>query len=291
MPRHPAPTPPEPQPAVSLWRRFFVEPWQRLEQEQRDFLASPAARRFDFKLAGVLVTVAVCLSLQYYFILARDAFETAETSLHGLGLDGAADWLHEALHDSAQWRINELTYWTLGNLFLYLVVPVLLIRLVLREPLTAYGMKLRGAFSDWWIYLVMFGIVAPLLLIVSHDAHFKKTYPFYRVRLGEPLWPNVWRWELLYFCQFIGLEFFFRGFLLHGVKHRFGPYAIFVMTIPYCMIHFGKPLPETFAAILAGLALGFMSLKNRSIWMGASIHMGVALSMDFVSLWRQGYFG
>src|SRR4051794_13007419 len=102
--------PPDSQPPVgSLWRRFFVAPWQRLEQEQRDFLTSPAARRFDFKLAGVLVTVAVCLSLQYYFILARDAFETADASLRRLGLDGAADWLHDALNDSPQWRINELT--------------------------------------------------------------------------------------------------------------------------------------------------------------------------------------
>src|SRR5207247_548251 len=75
----------DPQPAVSLWRRFFVEPWQRLEQEQRDFLASPAARRFDFKVAGVLVTVAVCLSLQYYFITARDAFDTCDTTLRRFG--------------------------------------------------------------------------------------------------------------------------------------------------------------------------------------------------------------
>ena len=41
------------------------------------------------------------------------------------------------------------------------------------------------------------------------------------------------------------LEFFFRGFILHGTKQRFGFYAIFVMIIPYCMIHFGKPIVET----------------------------------------------
>jgi hypothetical protein len=33
-----------------------------------------------------------------------------------------------------------------------------------------------------------------------------------------------------------------------------------------------------------------MSLKTRSIWMGAALHVSVALSMDFASLWRKGFF-
>ena len=89
----------------------------------------------------------------------------------------------------------------------------------------------------------------------------------------------------------MGLEFFFRGFLVWGLRRRFGAYAIVVMTIPYCMIHFGKPLPETLASIIAGLALGFMSLRTSSIVLGAAIHMTVALSMDFASMWQKGWFG
>ena len=73
------------------------------------------------------------------------------------------------------------------------------------------------------------------------------------------------RWECSYGLQFIGLEFFFRGFMVHGTRHRFGFYAVFVMMVPYCMIHYQKPMPETFGAIVAGIVLGFMSLKMRSI--------------------------
>ena len=58
------------------------------------------------------------------------------------------------------------------------------------------------------------------------------------------------------------------------------------MTVPYCMIHFGKPMPETFGAIGAGVVLGFMSLKTRSIWLGAMLHVAVAWSMDAAALWR-----
>ena len=144
------------------------------------------------------------------------------------------------------------------------------------------------SFAEWWIYVVFFAVMWPLLFWVSTHEHFQATYPFYRLGDDEPLWPYFWMWEASYFLQFVGLEFFFRGFMVHGTKHRFGIYSIYVMAVPYCMIHYGKPMLEALGAIVAAVVLGFMSLKNRSIWMGASIHMSVALSMDMLSLWRQG---
>jgi membrane protease YdiL (CAAX protease family) len=43
-------------------------------------------------------------------------------------------------------------------------------------------------------------------------------------------------------------------------------------------------------SIGAGLFLGMMSYKTGSIWMGAFLHMAVAISMDVLSLWHKGYF-
>jgi membrane protease YdiL (CAAX protease family) len=56
------------------------------------------------------------------------------------------------------------------------------------------------------------------------------------------------------------------------------------MIVPYCMIHYGKPLPETFGAILAGLILGTIAMRTKSIWGGALIHIGVAMTMDVLAL-------
>ena len=95
-------------------------------------------------------------------------------------------------------------------------------------------------------------------------------------------------WELIYFLQFFGLEFFFRGFLLHSLKPSIGIYSIFVMMVPYCMIHWGKPIPETFAAIFAGIFLGWLSYRNGNIWMGLVLHCTVAFSMDVMSLFNKG---
>ena len=41
--------------------------------------------------------------------------------------------------------------------------------------------------------------------------------------------------------------------------------------------------------VAGGLALGFMSLRTRSIVLGVAIHMTVALSMDFAAMWQKGW--
>ena len=112
-------------------------------------------------------------------------------------------------------------------------------------------------------------------------------------RSATPIRSTAWRiargstcgaWEVLYAAQFVSLEFFFRGFLLQGLRRALGSNAIFVMIVPYCMIHYGKPLPETLGAIGAGLILGTLAMRTRSIWGGVLIHIGVAMTMDVLAL-------
>ena len=53
------------------------------------------------------------------------------------------------------------------------------------------------------------------------------------------------------------------------------------------MIHFGKPMPETFAAIVAGCLLGWMALRTRSFLWGVVLHWSVAITMDVTVLSRK----
>jgi membrane protease YdiL (CAAX protease family) len=52
------------------------------------------------------------------------------------------------------------------------------------------------------------------------------------------------------------------------------------------MIHYHKPVLETFGAIAAGVILGYMSLRTRSIWLGAALHIAVAWTMDAAAIWH-----
>jgi membrane protease YdiL (CAAX protease family) len=263
----------------------FLVPLLRVEEEAQAYQANRGLAP-DWKTMIVLVTVAVSLTLRQY-IFTPENYHRKALWLKSIGLDTAANGLTQYLDDPENERLHWLVVWAVGWIICYFAIPSLVIKLVFRERIRDYGVKLKGALSGLWIYSIMFAIMVPLIWLVSTDQHFQDTYPFYRLQPGEPLWPRFCLWQLLYGLQFVSLEFFFRGFMVHGTRHRFGIYSVFVMMVPYCMIHFQKPMPEVFASIIAGIALGFMSLKTRSIWLGAAIHITVAMSMDLTSLWRQ----
>jgi membrane protease YdiL (CAAX protease family) len=285
-----APAPPAKERGPRRWLDFFREPLRRVDAESRAFLASDAGRRVDRKVIIVLVAAALCLTAQR-FVAMEEGIPAATALLNRLGLTDLADRFHEAMWLAPGAKLNRLTWWGTVCMLAYVGVPALIVRFVFGERLRDYGVKLGGVFADWWVYGLMMAVAWPAIYVASAGAHFQQTYPFYHPEPGEGAWPNLVRWELMYLVQFFGVEFFFRGFLLHGTKHRFGPYAIFVMMVPYCMLHFFKPLPEALASVVGAVALGFMSLRTRSIWMGTAIHVTVAWSMDAASLWRQGFFG
>ena len=53
-------------------------------------------------------------------------------------------------------------------------------------------------------------------------------------------------------------------------------------------VHFGKPLPETLAALPGSLLFGLMAVRARSIVWPALIHFVVGASTDVFSLYHQG---
>jgi membrane protease YdiL (CAAX protease family) len=272
-----------------VWRRFFVEPFRESENSSRGItLASPV--RLDGRLVAVMVVAALSLLAINY--LGRSGGSGAVVQLLGAaGLDDLSARLRYALEIDPHKRFHQLAWWVATCVVFYFVPPALVVKLGFRERLRDYGMRVRGVQNGAWIYGVFFVCMLPAVYLVSRQPHFLRTYPFYRLSEGEPLWPYLVCWEVLYALQFVALEFFFRGFMVHGTKQRLGFYSVFAMMVPYCMIHFQKPLLECLGAIVAGIVLGTLSLKTRSIWLGAALHVGVAWTMDGCALYRQGYWG
>lgn len=238
----------------------------------------------DYKVMLICVTVAFSLTMIKYLGDPKFLLQF----LQNVGCDGLANSFDDLTTINPNAELYRLIYWAGNVIFFYLVPPFILIKLVYKEKFSDYGLSLKGAFKDNKIYVAMLCFMIPLVLFFSRTESFQARYPFYDLQQGESLYPNLFIWEIVYFIQFFALEFFFRGFMLHGTKQRFGFYSVFVMTIPYCMIHFGKPFPETIAAIVAGVVLGTLSLKSRSIWLGVAIHYSVAITMDICSLWQKG---
>jgi uncharacterized protein len=132
----------------------------------------------------------------------------------------------------------------------------------------------------------MFIVVFPFIYAVSFSPVFLNKYPFYKYAANSLF--ELFSWELGYALQFFTLEFFFRGFLLFTLSRYIGSYAIFVMVLPYTMIHFAKPVMETIGAVITGITLGTLALRTRSIYGGIIIHIAVAWTMDLLALFNKG---
>jgi membrane protease YdiL (CAAX protease family) len=274
--------------AWRFWERYFAEPLRKVEAESLAYRLSDAGRRFDRKTAAVLVTAAACLILQQY--------TSQPTSLIGpvRFLAGALDGPDAAARAEATLRawggdaLSMRLWWAVVAVLTYAVIPLCVVKFALRERPADYGLKVRGALESWPLYVVPVFVMVPLVCVFSATEHFQQTYPLLRFTSAEQVRAGLLKWELAYAAQFVGLEFFFRGFIVHGTKHRFGAYAVFVAMVPYVQIHFGKPVPEATASLVAGCVLGVMSLVTRSVWLGAALHIGVAWGMDCACLARRG---
>ena len=180
--------------------------------------------------------------------------------------------------------LAELATWVLVRIIGFFVLPALAVRLLLHERLRDHGLAVAGLGPHLRTYLGVFALVLPCIVVASLQPAFTAYYPFYR--FAGASWLDLGVWELLYGLQFVALEFFFRGFWLTGCRRSFGTHAVLVSAVPYCMIHFTKPVLEVIAALPAGIVLGLLALRARSIWGGALVHVAVAWTMDLLALLR-----
>ena len=253
----------------SLVRRATLEQWQWIDAQYRRQPVSSA------EPALLLVVAAVCLILPRYF--GQESAVRTSAWLSQL----TAGWPYPRIHGNV--------YWGLFKLLNYGLVPYLCMRFVLKRPLSDFGVRLVESRAALVTYASMLLVIAPFVLIASGTQAFLRTYPKC-AGAADGLVPLL-IWELAYGLQFLMLELFFRGFLIFGLARYIGSLAIFVMVVPYAMIHFSKPLAECLGSILAGIALGTVALRTGSIWGGVLVHCVVAWSMDLLALHRTGALG
>jgi hypothetical protein len=157
--------------------------------------------------------------------------------------------------DPADNNLKSLVWWVGIVTIFYFVIPAAIIKFHWKLNLSDFGLKLSIENGFWKVLAGCIALMLPITYLMSLTSGFAAKYPFLQIYNGEPyIGQTLLIWELIYFLQFFGLEFFFRGFLVHSLKPSLGLYSIFVMTVPYCMIHFGKPPAETIAAIIAGFS-------------------------------------
>lgn len=266
--------------APAIWW-FFRDTWRELDVDAAQHRTELVRRgESDYRPMVCFAIVAAVLTMQEYY--------------------GARPFYEEALREPFQrfaeshpWfrvqKYEELmgyAWWSMARFIGYVLIPLPLWKLLFpKDSLLDMGLRFRGFFEHIWVYGLCLAIVLPLMLLVSTQPDFGSYYPFYKG--ASRSWFDFVLWESLYWLQFFSLELFFRGWMVGALRRTMGAAAIFAMAVPYCMIHYGKPYFEAHGAVIAGVVLGSLSMRTRSIYAGFLVHITVAVAMDLLSLWKR----
>lgn len=237
--------------------------------------------RTDGTAATLYLSAAVLLTVFAYYGRTSGL---RGTELH-TRLSSMLGPLGERFHD-----LLPYAWWGANSLVLRVAIPCIILialgirlrdaGLALRAPPAPGAPRIPGTdrIHVGWIYLGLYLVMLPMLAWAAGQADFQAKYPLYTpAREGGA---DFWLFQLSYALQFLGVEFFFRGFLLFPLHRRIGHHALYVSMIPYVMVHFGKPFAETIGAIVAGLVLGALALRSGTIWLGVMLHCAIAVTMD-----------
>jgi len=168
------------------------------------------------------------------------------------------------------------------------IIPILLIIFVFKESPSNYGLQIgdsKKGFSIVFMLLIPIGIILLLTALIpdSKPPLFHSVYPAIpEVRYSLPLFfLNVF-FLIFYYA---GFEIFYRGFILFGLKDKFGAIpAILIQTIPSVLIHIHKPDGEIFSALIAEIFFGYLALKTKSIYYGFFIHLFIGIGIELAMI-------
>lgn len=238
----------------------FLKVWRETDRE-----CLPGAGRYPWRMASLALSAGVLLTLNHQFA-TRQAYGALAVRL---GLDPGS-------------ALGVYLYWDLFLLLTMVAAPLWISRRFYGLGPRDLGLGLGLTWGSLRIYALLYGLNLPFIAWACRMPAFVEYYPFYKAA-GSSVWMFL-LWEAVYAVQFACVEFFYRGFLVHAGKQAMGAGAVAFMALPYCMLHFPKPFPEPFIALAMGFVLGVLSLKTRSIWGGAALHVSVAVTMDVLAL-------
>jgi uncharacterized protein len=167
------------------------------------------------------------------------------------------------------------------NAILLLWLPLLFILWGLRAGVGEFGMAPGDARRGWAMAGLGYLLMLPILLVASRQPDFQATYPLRQLVREQP--GMLLYWELSYGFYFFLWEWFFRGFLLFGLRRGFGWHAVWLQAIPFGLLHWGKPPLEMASAFPGGVLLGLLAWRAGSFLPCFALHWAIAATMDLLA--------
>ena len=234
-----------------------------------------AVRSLDKKVVTVFISIAILETISWYYT-SRTAYQ---------------QYFYDSFGANSNTQFYEFIYWYAGDFIVLFVIPALIVKFYFKEKLKSFGITIGDYITGIKLSIIFLIIMIPLIWLVSAEPAFGATYPL--LDSARSSWKIFIIYEAGLLIYLFAWEFIWRGFMLFGLKDKFGYYAIFIQMIPFLLLHYGKPPLEAFGVILGGLALGALAYRTKSIYYCIITHAGIMFSIDFICTlrFRTGEFG
>src|ERR1051326_4350721 len=137
---------------MSLVKDIFSKTYHDT-QAFSEIYQSENGKSTDKKVLVICIFTALCLTMNKYLPEMRMFFLFSDNE-----------------------QLSQLANWVFVLCIFYFVIPVLIVKLYFKENLSDYGLKWKGAFKEYWIYLVMLGVMIPLVAFFSTTKSFQARY-------------------------------------------------------------------------------------------------------------------
>jgi uncharacterized protein len=225
-------------------------------------------REMDRKVVIIFFSVAILQTISWYYT-SRNFFRIN---------------FYPYYQNDPDVYLYEYLYWFIGDFATLFLLSKVIIKFILKEDLRNYGLQFGDYKTGLVLSAIFFLVMLPVIWFFSATPEFSEKYPhLLSTRDG---WQEFFIYESGMLLYMISWEFIWRGFMLFGLKEKFGYYAVLIQMIPFVILHNGKPAPETFGAIAGGIALGVLAFRTNSVLYCVITHMGVMFTIDLISTLR-----
>lgn len=160
---------------------------------------------------------------------------------------------------------------SVARFVLFLIVPLAVVLLVLRDDPSRYALQLGD--WRWGVALLGAGIVVmtPIILALASLPEFQAYYGAATEPIGGRLVNHL--------VELIPAEFLLRGFLMFALWRRIGALALVVVQVPFVLTHVGKPDVELWSTFVGGMVFAWLDWRTGSILWSALGHVYVLTLM------------
>ena len=190
------------------FKNLFLDTWTNAEKFSIESNSTFNKRFVNVSTIVILIYIAIGLSVARYY----GHTDLILVQILDANPDKFSTWFSSTFYGSEIGLFNQKIYWISTIVLIYLIIPILIVKIGFKQRLSDYGLTFKNVHKDYPLYLLMLVIMIPIVYIASSTSSFQDRYPIFQP-IKESLFPIFIWWQIAYFIQFIAVEFFFRGFI------------------------------------------------------------------------------